>query len=163
MPTSEHPEAHYCATGCSCEGSAKHLARPGRLEGVPDVLDHGCPAIVGPDDGHDIEPRRPVQEPVPPEEVEGGQGEPALFFRRDRLGRVAPPSCLDLDEDDGVPVAGDQVDLALRGPVVTDDRPDPRAPKVARRRPLAAVAEPSAQEGSQGFRPGGTGGALTGR
>ena len=46
-----------------------------------------------------------AHDPVGLREFEGGEGNPALLGRGDRLGRVACAAGLDLDEDERVAVA----------------------------------------------------------
>src|SRR5690348_17097282 len=96
---------------------SEELSPPARLEGVADVFDDGLAAVVGPDDRDDVEAGAPIEEVVFLEELEGGEGEPALLLGSDGLGGGPRAAGLDLDEDDRVAVARDQVDLAERGPV----------------------------------------------
>ena len=55
---------------------------------------------------------RASSSPVLAEEMQRGEGHPALLLRRDGLGGHALAPRLDLDEDQGLAVPRDQVDLA---------------------------------------------------
>ena len=78
----------------------EHLPSADGLEGVTDVLDSWRRRIVGPDDGHDVEAAALLQQTVPFEIVERGEGQPALLLGGHGLGRIAVTTCLDLDEDE---------------------------------------------------------------
>src|SRR4051812_9991899 len=78
---------------------AEHLPPADRLEGVADVLDLGAAAVLGPDDGDDIEAAALLEQAMAFEEVEGGQCQPPLLLRRDSLRRRAPAPGFHLDED----------------------------------------------------------------
>src|SRR5215204_2236536 len=102
---------------------SEHLTASDRLEGVADVLDGRGAAVVGPDEGDDVEPDPlALEEVVLLEEPERRQGEPPLLEGH-RLGGLALPPGLHLDEDEDVAVARDQVDLALRRAVAADEDP----------------------------------------
>jgi hypothetical protein len=126
--------------------SAEHLATAHGLEGVFDVLNGGRAAIVGPHDGHDIEPAGLVEQFVALEEVERGQREPALFLDRDRLRGRSLASSLHLDDDHCRAIARHQIDFAVRSAIPAHQDAHPFAPQVASRRPLSSVAEKPVQK-----------------
>src|SRR4051794_40236268 len=110
------------------------------------MFDDGGVVLVGPDDRHDVEATWLFEEAVMLEELEGGEGESPLFLGGDGLGGDALPARLDLDEDQGIAVAGDQVDLAARRAIAAQDDPHPLTAQGAGRLTLAAIAEQAAQE-----------------
>jgi hypothetical protein len=118
------------------------------------MFDLGNSTVIRPDDGDDVEPARLFEQRVSLEEVERGEGEPALLLLGDGLGRFAPAAGLDLDEDEYVALAGDQVDLPSADPIAPDDDPQARAAEELRGGPLASVPEPPAPEGAEERRSG---------
>src|SRR5262249_45229450 len=126
--------------------SAEHLSLADGLEGVGNVLDLRLVALIRPEDRDDVEPAADLEETVLAEEIERGERDPALLLRGDRLPGHSPASRLDLDEDEGVAIARDQVNLAEPRAVAPDDHSHPLAAEVASGRPLAAVAQPAIPE-----------------
>jgi hypothetical protein len=127
--------------------SAIHLTLANGLERGADVLDFRRRSVVKPDDGHDVKSAALVQKPVLLEEMEGGEREPALFLGRDGFGGDAAAPGFDLHEDDHVSVEGDQVDLAMMGPVATMEDLESLAPEEACGLPLATITENEIPEG----------------
>jgi hypothetical protein len=156
-------ESFPCAQVFHGQASAEHLPSADRLESVLEVLDRGKPAVIGPDDRDDVEPARMFEQGMALEEVERGEGEPSLLLLGDGLGRFTSAAGLDLDEDESVAVAGDQVDFSSAGPVAPDDDPKAVAAEELGGGPLAPVPEPPAPEGSEERCSGRTGGPAIGR
>jgi hypothetical protein len=80
----------------------------------------------------------------------GGPGDPALLLAADRLeGRAAirARAGADLDEDEGVAVLRDEIDLAAAGAVVAGEDPETVGEEVVRGEPLGALAEVAPVEG----------------
>src|SRR5262249_28935070 len=102
--------------------SAEHLSAADGREGVGDVLDLGVAALVGPHDRDEVDPAADVEQPMLVEEMQRGQRDPALLLPVDGLGGHAASPRLDLDEDQSLAVARDQVDLA--GPHAIAPRQD---------------------------------------
>ncbi len=72
----------------------------------------GSLTVIRPDDRHDVEPAALLEHPVHPEEVRRGERQPSLLLGRHGLRRYALATRLDLDEDQDLALARDQVDLA---------------------------------------------------
>jgi hypothetical protein len=126
---------------------AEHLTTPDCFERVGEVFDGGRAAVVGPNDRDDVEPAALLEQAVLLEKLEGGERQAVLFFQGDRLGGLALPARLDLDEDQCRAVAGDEVDLPARGPVAAHQNVKPLAPQASRGRAFASVSQPSVQKG----------------
>ena len=118
------------------------------------MLDQTGGVAFRPSDRHDIEPRSRFEQPMPFEEMEGGQREPLLFPAIDRFRRVASLSGLDLDEHNDVTFATDQVNFAMRGPVASDQDFKATTPEKIRRCAFPPIAQPATPETSdnRGFR-----------
>ena len=112
---------------------AEHLTSPDRFERIGEVFDGGYAVVVGPNDRDDVEPATLLEQAVLFEELEGGERQAVLFFQGDRLGGLALPARLDLDEDQCRAVAGDEVDLPARGPVAAHQNVKPLAPQAVAR------------------------------
>ena len=79
--------------------------------------DFDCRAFVAERDGHDIEPARPVLEPPSPEVIARSFDESTPLQAGDRFGcgsKRRPLSRLDLDENDGGAIGGNDVDFSTR-------------------------------------------------
>src|SRR5262249_41271491 len=120
---------------------SKHLPAADGVEGIADVLDLRRAAVVGPEDGHDVEAAALLEEVVLAEEVQRGECDSALLLPGDRLGRHAPAPRLDLDEDQGLTVARDQVDLAGPRAIAPQQDPQALAAKEPSGQPLATLAQ----------------------
>jgi len=114
-----------------------------RLECVFEVLDLGLSALGDADLDH-IEPARPVLRRLLHQEVLRGPLDPPPLRGRDRRVRLAAVglrACLDLDEDDGVALGGDQIDLPRNATVVSNDDTVFPPSKMAGGGTLSAVAQ----------------------
>src|SRR5215207_2167355 len=115
-----------------------------RLERVLDVLDRGLPG-GRPDDGDDVEPRRRHRGRVAAEVELPRLAELVHLVRVDLLLRrrgVVVGAALDLDEDQELLVARDEVDLPDRRREVAREDAEPLALQERRRRVLTLAAEP---------------------
>src|SRR5581483_8881254 len=117
-----------------------------RLEGVRVVGYCRLGPTGGPTDGKDIETGGVAQQMVALEIVEGHARQPPLLLAvhgRGGLGRVGALGRAHLDEDEAVPVAGDQVELAQRAREVVGEEAVAEPLQVAPRGALGARAEPA--------------------
>ena len=114
------------------------------------MLDGRGATPIRPDDRHDVEPAPLLEQAMLLEEPQRGKRQPALFLGSDGLGGLALTPRLDLDEDQDVAVPGDQVDLAARRPVASEQDPEALSAQVAGGRALAAIAQEPVPEGAHG-------------
>ena len=106
------------------------------------MADHRL-AALGPDDRDDVKPRRRLRYAVAAEVELRGLGDLVLLAVVDLLfgGRVVVRARLHFDEDNRLPVAGDDVDLTQVAAEVADDDLVAEVAQVAGRAVLAAVAQ----------------------
>ncbi len=126
---------------------SEHLTPSDGLEGVAEVLDGRGFAIIGPNDRDDVEPGPlRVEQPMLREELQRRQGQPTLLLQSDRLGRLPLPARLDLDEDEDVSIARDQINFP-EGCAITF-RQDPKSLPAQETR--GVLFSPVAQQPAQG-------------
>jgi hypothetical protein len=133
---------------CKEGKSTIHLAPADRLEGVPEVLDRRRMSSFRPDDGDDVEPGSLFEEAVALEKMESGEGQSALLLEGDGLGWDPLTARFDLDKDQNVALAGDQVDLPFVRPVAPGQDAEADLSKEASGLAFASIAEPAVPEGS---------------
>src|SRR6476620_5358235 len=83
----------------------------GRLECIANMLDFRGKPVVGPDDRHDVESAPLFEQVVMPQKLERGHAETPLLLRGDCLGGNASASRLDLNEDQRVGLARNQINF----------------------------------------------------
>src|SRR6267143_509667 len=135
------------ATLGPCQDAHRASRRPGRVEGGGNVADALC-AVVVERDGHDVEAAADIAETLPLEILLGEPDETPPLPPLDRRARAvvpARPAALHLDEDPGVALAADEVELALSEPHVALDDDEARALEMARRGLLRLPADPVAR------------------
>src|SRR5262249_7420059 len=119
----------------------------------------------GPAHGQYVETRRQSEEPVLGQEVQGQLCQALLFFRVHRgggPGGILVARRAHLDEDQALAVQGDQVDLAVRAVIVTDNDAVAEVLEKTGRGALRTAAEPAPPPRLAGGGGGGHGG-LRGR
>ena len=93
-----------------------------------------------PNDGHQIKPARAITRGPFHEEITGGTLDLGPLRLADRIHQILgffSRSGLDLNEDDGIAVGGNQIDLSDGSTIITGDDAMMIAFQVPRRRPLA--------------------------
>ena len=113
--------------------------------------DFDCRAFVAERDGHDIEPARAVVCTMTSKEVARGLDESPALRRGHGFGRRpkrSPLARLDLDEDDGRTVGGDDVDFSTRRPVPAHENCVPEALELANSEIFANFAQPDTRAGN---------------
>jgi hypothetical protein len=128
------------------KSSPIHLAATDGFKRIADVFDHRLASIVGPDDRYDVEPALLLKQVMALEKFERGYRNPSLLLCGHGFRRLTPAPRLDLDENQDVAIANNEVDLALMRPISAQDYAHAGLPQKARRRALAAIAEQAIPE-----------------
>jgi len=130
--------------------STEHLTAAVGIERVAVVLNLRLGAVVGPEDGDDVEPTTLLKQVMALEELERREGQPPLLFHGDGLGRLAAAAGLDFDEDQDIIVAGDQINLSAGGSPAAAEDAHSLFLQEPRRGAFPTIAEQTAQEGPDG-------------
>ena len=108
------------------------------------MFDGGLPAAVGPGDGDDVEAGAAFEQIVPLEIDEGRFDDALLLALVDcfrRMAGSAAGASLDLDENDGATIDGDQVDLAAATALAAGDDDIAPLPEISGGSSFTALAE----------------------
>ena len=110
------------------------------------MFDRGDATVAWPDDGDYIKPAGVFEEPAAFQEFERRERESPLFLGGNGLGGVALAAGLDLDEDEDIPVTGDEVNLSAGGAETVGDHTQTGASQVPRGETFARLTEDPVKE-----------------